>query len=102
MILNIDHRTLNDIGSRTLHRRINGRALRCLAQHTVTRMNIGQVKPASKQRLDIPFFVGERLSFVHIRAHTWVFFEITLDVFARFASANTDLIRETKRGHPVN
>ena len=75
-----DHRALDDVRRRPLHRGIDGGALGALAQLRVSRADIRQVQPPAEHRLDVAGLacLGARL--VHEALHTRVAPEVTLHV----------------------
>ena len=55
-VLHRDHRQLDQVGRRALHRRVDRLALGAGAARAVAAVDLGQVDAAAEQRLDIAAF----------------------------------------------
>ncbi|MCY1459652.1 hypothetical protein D9M71_771440 [compost metagenome] len=79
-VIYLDHGPLDDVGSSTLHRGVDRRALGALAQGRVLGIDVWQVQPAAKQGFDKALLGRLGAGALHIGQHARVAGKITVDV----------------------
>ena len=97
-----DHRTADDIGRRTLNRRIDGGALGTAAQARVFRSNLADMHPAPEQGFDIAMFAREGLGLFHVIANARKTLKIFLDVLIGLTARDAELIGKAEGGDAVD
>ena len=100
--VHLDHRALDDVGGRALHRGVDRAALGVLSQLAVARPDLRQVQPAAEHGLDVALLPGERAGFVHVALHAGVAREVQLHVPLGLAALDAELAREPERRHSVD
>ena len=98
----LDHRELDDISSRPLHRVVHRRALTEPAQVRVARMELGNVALAAEHGLCVPALARLLNRGVQVRAHAGIGFEVAVDHVLGLAERYAKALREAERLLPVD
>ena len=96
-----DHCTLDDIGSGTLHGRIDGRSLCRSTHHGARRCDVRYPKTAAKSRFHITVFCRLSTSLFHIALHAGKLMKVLVDIGCRHLAIQPHLLREAKSAHTV-
>src|SRR5579859_646077 len=97
-----DHCQLDQVGRRALHRRVDRGTLRTLAARRIARLDLGQIKPAPEDRLDIAEVACSFARTLHVVLYPGVTQEIALHVLLRRAALDTQLRGEPEGRHAVD
>src|SRR5207237_5486120 len=100
--LDLDHRELDQIGGRSLHWRVDRRALGCLAARTAAGIDVRKPEPAPKNGLDISLCACELTGPLHVPGHARVADEILFDELRRGAALDAELCRQPEGAHAVD
>src|SRR5579864_7971143 len=101
MALYGDHRELDEIGGRALHRRVDRGALGACPARAACRANIGQEEPPPEYRFDVALLARELARALHVRRDTGMAREIAVDELLRRRALDIELRREAERAHAV-
>ena len=101
-IRDVDHRQLDDVGSRTLDRHVQRHALAEGTHVEVAAFQLRKIAAPSVERADVAVRFCLLHNALHIVAYAVVFFEIGLHVFLRFVWADVDILCKREGGNAVN
>src|SRR6185437_15340106 len=97
-----EHRALDDVRRRALHRRIDRAALGVLLQLAVARADVGQEQTSAEHRLDVAFAARLLARALHVTAYTRVAREVQVDVILGRAARHAELTRQAEGRHAVD
>ncbi len=97
-----DHRALDDVRRRPLHRRVDGTSFRVLLNLPVAGANVGQIQAPPVHRLHVSRLARLHACVVHESADTRVACEIALHILLRITPLDTELAGQPERRHPVD
>ena len=89
-----DHRALDDIGGRTLHRCVDRTAFSILPALPVSVIDLWQIEAPAKFGFHKAVLPGFLPDVVHELLHARISVEVEIDVFLRFATADAKLFGE--------
>src|SRR5690606_3050572 len=97
-----DHRPLDDVGRRPLHRGVDGRALGVLAPLVVACLDIRDVETPPEHRLHITLFARPLTGLVHVALYAGIAGEVGVDIALGGGAVDAELPRQAEGGHPVD
>src|SRR5437867_9104387 len=97
-----DHRDLDQVGGRTLQRRVGSRALTERANAEVAVAELGDVAAPAKKRLHESLLAGLLDCTIQPRAYARKALEVLFDERLRFLERDSQLTRQRQRSLTVN
>ena len=101
-LVDTNHRHLDDIGGRTLNRRVDGVALGKAPHSGITAVDVGQVAATVEERLHIAFLPCCLLCLFHIFPYLREGFEIAIDEFTRLGTVDFQPFCQSEDGDAID
>ncbi len=101
-VLHGDHRQLDQVSRRALHRRIDCGPFGPGAARAVRRIDLGQPQAAAEHRFDIAARLGLQARLVHVLLHAREAREIAFNIIGRRAPFDVQVGRQAEGAHAVD
>ena len=100
--LHRDHRQLDQIGRRALHRRIDRGAFGAGTARTVRRIDLRQPQAAAEHGLHVAARLGRQARFVHVLLHAREARKVAVDVVGRRRTLDLQVRRQPESAHAID
>src|SRR5688500_1664440 len=90
-LMHRDHCALDDVGRSSLHRSVDGRALRRLPQLRVAGVDVLQIKTPSRHGFDVALRACRLASALHVLPDSGIALEVEIDVLLGSPSFDAEL-----------